>query len=122
SVRVGTGELNQVVHEALESRPPPLRQNRRPKVFYATQVAANPPTIVLFTNGPQLFDPPYQRFLLSTLRDKLPFREVPIKLYLRAKKRQPRPETPEGASEAPKRPQKKSARKDGPDISRLKFK
>ena len=43
--------------------PPPMRQNRRPKVYYATQVATNPPTIVLFTNGPELFDNTYQRYL-----------------------------------------------------------
>jgi GTP-binding protein len=122
SARVNTGELNQVVHEALELRPPPMRQNRRPKVFYATQVATNPPTVVLFTNGPQLFDPPYQRYLLSTLRDKLPFREVPIKLYLRAKKRESRAETPEPTGEPVKRPEKKTSRKDAPDLSRLKFK
>ena len=76
-------------------RPPPMRQNRRPKVYYATQVATNPPTIVLFTNGPQLFDNTYQRYLLKTFRDQLPFREVPIKLYLRAKKRESRADTPE---------------------------
>jgi len=47
--RVGTGDLNRVVRAALDAQPPPLRQNRRPKVYYATQVATNPPTIVLFT-------------------------------------------------------------------------
>lgn len=87
SARVSTGDLNRVVRQALDLRPPPLRQNRRPKVFYATQVAANPPTIVLFTNGPKLFDDPYRRYLLNTLHEQLPFREVPVKLYFRAKKR-----------------------------------
>ena len=48
-----------------------MRQNRRPKIYYATQVAANPPTIVLFTNGPELFDNTYQRYLLKTFRDQL---------------------------------------------------
>lgn len=87
SARVGTGDLNRVVRQAVELRPPPLRQNRRPKVYYATQVAANPPTIVLFTNGPKLFDDPYRRYLLNTLHEQLPFHEVPIKLYFRAKQR-----------------------------------
>ena len=48
-----------------------MRQNRRPKVYYATQVATHPPTIVLFTNGPELFDNTYQRYLLKTFRDQL---------------------------------------------------
>jgi GTP-binding protein len=83
SARVGTGDLNRVVREALVRQAPPLRQNRRPKIYYATQVDANPPTIVLFTNGPELFDNTYQRYLLNTFREQLPFHEVPIKLYLR---------------------------------------
>src|SRR5262249_3984020 len=36
SARVGTGDLNKVVRMALDASPPPLRQNRRPKVYYAT--------------------------------------------------------------------------------------
>jgi GTP-binding protein len=83
SARVSTGDLNRVLREALALQSPPLRQNRRPKIYYATQVAANPPTIVLFTNGPELFDNTYLRYLLKTFRDRLPFHEVPIKLYVR---------------------------------------
>ena len=84
--RVSTGDLNRVLREALAQQAPPQRQNRQAKIFYATQVASNPPTIVLFTNGPQLFDNTYQRYLLKMFRDHLPFREVPIKMYLRHKK------------------------------------
>jgi GTP-binding protein len=87
SARVGTGDLNRVIRQALAEQDPPLRQNRRPKIFYGTQAAANPPTVVLFTNGPELFDNTYQRYLLKTFRDHLPFREVPIKLLLRSKVR-----------------------------------
>jgi GTP-binding protein len=87
SARVSTGDLNRVLREALAQQAPPLRQNRRPKVYYATQVAANPPTIVLFTNGPELFDNTYHRYLLKTFRERLPFLEVPIKLYLRRRQR-----------------------------------
>jgi GTPase len=85
--RVSTGELNRVVRQALDDNPPPMRMNRRPKVYFATQVSAQPPTIVIFTNGPELFDNTYQRYLLKCFRDRLPFHDVPIQLYLRAKKR-----------------------------------
>jgi GTP-binding protein len=85
--RVNTGDLNRVLREALEAQAPPMRQNRRPKIFYGTQVAADPPTIVLFTNGPSLFDNTYQRYLVKCFRDSLPFGDVPIKLYLRPKSR-----------------------------------
>src|SRR5262249_31019446 len=51
SARVSTGDLTRVLRNALTQQAPPLRQNRRPKVYYGTQVASNPPTVVLFTNG-----------------------------------------------------------------------
>jgi GTPase len=85
--RVSTGDLNRVLRQALEASPPPLRQNRRPKVYYATQAGTHPPTIVLFTNGPELFDNTYQRYLLKTIRDQLHFNDVPIRLHLRRRQR-----------------------------------
>jgi GTP-binding protein len=81
--RVATAELNRAVEQAVAANPPPPRENRQGKFFYATQVGTCPPTIVLFCNSPRLFDATYQRYLLAALRDRLPFREVPIKLYLR---------------------------------------
>ena len=45
---------------------------------------------MLFTNGPDLFDNTYHRYLLKTFRDRLAFNDVPIKLYLRAKHREDR--------------------------------
>ena len=124
SARVGTGELNKVVREALDAQPPPMRQNRRPKVYYATQVAANPPTIVLFTNGPQLFDNTYERYLIKHLRDRLPFSEVPIKLYLRAKKRDELPPDDDTVLETQTATRKKSrpSKPGTPDLSKLRFK
>lgn len=83
SARVSTGDLNRVVRQAVLSNPPPLRQNRRAKIYYATQAATNPPTIVLFTNGPELLDNTYLRYLLRTFRDQLPFQEVTIRLEVR---------------------------------------
>ncbi len=83
-LRVGTGDLNRVIQQAMVDQSPAVRQNRLPKVYYATQVSVYPPTIVLFTNGPALFGNTYQRYLLKTLRDHFRFPDVPIKLYLRA--------------------------------------
>jgi GTP-binding protein len=80
--RVSTGELNRLVRRALEIHPPPLHKNRRPKVYYATQVAIQPPTIVLMCNMPRAITPDYQRYLLGLLRDELRFGEVPIRMFL----------------------------------------
>jgi GTP-binding protein len=59
--------------------------NRSPKVYYATQTGVHPPTVVLFTNGPDLFDDSYVRYLTKALRDAFPFSEVAVKLLLRAR-------------------------------------
>jgi GTP-binding protein len=81
--RVGTGQLNRLVQDALEKHPPPLtRRQRRPKIFYATQIATSPPTIVMKCNNPAAFLPDYRRYLLNVLRDHLRFGEIPIKLYM----------------------------------------
>ncbi|HEX2476654.1 MAG TPA: ribosome biogenesis GTPase Der [Lacipirellulaceae bacterium] len=81
--RVSTGQLNRMLRDALRHNPLPPSQNRQPKIYYATQVGIQPPTIVLFTNDPKLISKTYQRYLLGKFRDDLTFDEVPIKLYLR---------------------------------------
>lgn len=81
--RVGTGDLNRLVRDAVKRNPPGIYQNRRPKVFYATQVGVQPPTIVIFCSNPAAFTKPYLRYLLGRFRDELPFSETPIKIYLR---------------------------------------
>ena len=118
--RVSTGDLNRVLKHALTKQAPPLRQNRRPKIYYGTQVAAHPPTIVLFTNGPELFDNTYQRYIIKTFRDHLPFKDVPIKLHLRHKHREDRPPVEEVPDHA-EPPPPKSKRERSPDLSGLVF-
>jgi GTP-binding protein len=80
--RVSTAKLNQLLRAALEAHPPPLQGILRPKIYFATQVSTQPPTIVLMCNEPGAFPPAYRRYLLGYLRDNLDFGEVPIKLYL----------------------------------------
>lgn len=80
--RVKTGELNRLVQRAVEHFAPPIYQGRQPKIYYATQVSVQPPTIVLIVNNPVAFSPSYRRYLMGVLRDQLSFGEVPIKLYL----------------------------------------
>jgi GTP-binding protein len=84
--RVGTGELNRLVRRALDNNPPPLLLHHPAKVYYATQVSTDPPTIVLICNNPAAFAPTYQRYLLGVFRDQLSFGEVPIKLYLQRRR------------------------------------
>ncbi|MBT5017547.1 MAG: ribosome biogenesis GTPase Der [Planctomicrobium sp.] len=83
--RISTGRLNKVVAEAYKANPPRFKANRRGKIFYSTQVSTEPPTIVMKCNEPKLFDKNWKRFLMGYMREKLPFKEVPIRLYFRGK-------------------------------------
>ena len=85
--RVSTGMLNRIIAAATEAHPPPLYQNRRPKIFYATQVSTEPPTVVLMCNEPNGLSNDYQRYLLGVLRDNTEYAEVPIRMYLEKRKR-----------------------------------
>ena len=44
----GTGTLNRILQEAVLAHAPATRDNRTPRIYYATQVGTAPPTIVLF--------------------------------------------------------------------------
>jgi GTPase len=85
ALRVSTSKINAVIRAAVLANRPPMRAQKQPKVYYGTQVASSPPTIVLKCNFPKLVDRTWQRFLLNVMREHLPFREVPIKLYLRSR-------------------------------------
>jgi len=54
-----------------------------PKIYYATQIAVNPITILMFVNKPELFEENYRRFIIGRLRELLPIQEVPIRLLAR---------------------------------------
>lgn len=82
--RISTGKLNRALKAAVDKNPPPHRKNRRPKIYYGTQVATAPPTIVIKCNEPRLFDESWKRYLLGFLREVTPFQEVPIRLILRS--------------------------------------
>jgi GTPase len=85
--RIGTPALNRILKAALENQEPPMIQMKRPKIYYASQIAVNPPTLLSICNVPAGFTGPYKRYLLTFLRDHLPFGEIPIKFYLQARKR-----------------------------------
>jgi GTP-binding protein len=85
--RVSTSQLNALLKQALQYYPPPLHKNKRPKIFYATQVATQPPTIMMVCNYTDGFTSSYRRYLMGVLRDQLEFGEVPIKMFMQRRKR-----------------------------------
>lgn len=81
--RTSTGELNQVVQAIMSQGAPRSKLGKQPRVFYATQVDTDPPTIALFVNTPELFDSNYLRYFDNRMREELAYSEVPIKVLVR---------------------------------------
>lgn len=82
-IRVGTGELNDALREAVERQQPPRRMGRTPKIYYATQVAIQPPSIVLFVSEPTFFTKAYFRYLENWFRNRFEFGEIPLRIMVR---------------------------------------
>ena len=81
--RISTGELNRLVSAAAERNVPPIVKGRRPKLFYATQVAVAPPTFVFFANDAASIHFSYRRYLENRLREAFGFDGTPIRLVFR---------------------------------------
>ncbi len=86
-VRIPTAEVNRALEAAVRQRDPAGRGPHAAKIFYATQKGVRPPKFVVFVNDPRSFAPDYVRYLEGKMREFLPFREVPIVLELRARRR-----------------------------------
>ena len=81
--RISTGTLNDVVNEAVSVSEPPTQNGRRLKLFYATQVAVQPPTFVFFVNDTTLVHFSYERYLENYFRKSFGFTGTPIRILFR---------------------------------------
>ena len=84
--RVPTAKLNTILREAIDTNHPPADPRGRPvRIYYATQVETAPPTIVLSASAAESVTEGYKRYLVGQLRKTTPFREVPIRLFVRGR-------------------------------------
>lgn len=81
--RVQSSTLNNVLMDALAANPTPSTNGRRLRVYYATQVAVQPPTFVIFVNDPDLMHFSYARYLENQIREAFDFSGTPIHLIKR---------------------------------------
>jgi GTP-binding protein len=82
---ISTGPLNRAF-DAIKSKrvgSGGSGRGRQPKIYYATQVAVNPISILMFVNKPDLFEEGYRKFIIGRLRELLEIEEVPIRLLAR---------------------------------------
>ena len=80
-----TNDLNNVLKNAFEKHPPPIRKKKRLKFYYVTQIGTAPPRILCFVNNPVHSDRSYENYLINILRKKYNFIGTPIKLFFKGK-------------------------------------
>ena len=99
--RMPTARLNKVLSDAVSRHQPPPVKGRRPRFYYATQAAIEPPTFVLFAADARSVHFSYQRFLENRIRDTFKFEGTPLRLIFRERSRvelEPRPKAPRSSS------------------------
>ena len=79
--------LNKVINEAYALNPPQTVKNKRLKILYTTEVSAQPPTFVLFTNNGDLLKDHYKRYLENKLREAFGFDGTPIRISVRERQK-----------------------------------
>ena len=84
--RIPTNVLNEVIADTQVTNPAPARNGKRFRVYYATQVAQQPPTFVLSCNDPKLMHFSYQRYLENQIREAFGFMGTPLKFFVRERK------------------------------------
>jgi GTP-binding protein len=95
--RVPTARLNKVLADAVSRHQPPPVKGRRPRFYYATQAAIEPPTFVLFASDARSVHFSYRRFLENRIRDTFKFEGTPLRLIFRERSRvelEPRAKAP----------------------------
>lgn len=85
--RVGTGDLNRMLRDAVARHPPPAKPNSWVKFYYATQVDVAPPRFVFFCNRPKNVHFSYKRYLENEIRENWEFTGTPIILHFRSRRR-----------------------------------
>jgi GTP-binding protein len=83
--RIPTGRLNTFFKEVVAATPPPVRGGKQPKILFATQATARPPTFVVFTSG--FLEAGYRRFLERKLRETFGFDGSPIRINVRVREK-----------------------------------
>ncbi len=84
TTKISTPKLNKAL-EMIKAEKSGTPRNKAgwPKIYYATQIAINPVTILMFVNKTELFEENYKRFITNRLQSLLPVAEVPIRLLAR---------------------------------------
>ena len=85
SMRIPTGQLNNVLADAQMRVQPPTDKGRRLKIYYMTQTGIRPPCFVIFCNSKELFHFSYLRYIENQIRSVFGLEGTPVHLIIRQK-------------------------------------
>lgn len=85
SMRISTGQLNDLVTDATMMKQPPSDKGKRLKIYYASQVGIKPPLFAFFVNSRELTHFSYSRYLENRIREGFGFEGTSIKFVYREK-------------------------------------
>ncbi|MBO4594370.1 MAG: ribosome biogenesis GTPase Der [Clostridia bacterium] len=81
--RITTGQLNDLILDAVRVSEPPSVNGKRLKIMFATQADCTPPTFVFFVNETALMHFSYKRYLENCIRNAYDFSGTPVKIVVR---------------------------------------
>ncbi|MDA3959817.1 MAG: ribosome biogenesis GTPase Der [Planctomycetota bacterium] len=84
-MRVPTADLNKLLAMAVSKRRPRKIGTSYTKLYYATQVEAEPPTILVSVNRADWIEAGYARYLENYLRERTVLARVPIRIVFKAR-------------------------------------
>jgi GTP-binding protein len=76
--RIGTRELNKAIQSEMIQRPPRFPKNKIAKILYATQIAVDAPTFVMFVNHKSRVNFAFKKRVENTIRKHFGFIGVPL--------------------------------------------
>jgi GTP-binding protein len=91
------------LREAAFRQPPPASGSKRPRLYYATQVAIEPPTFVFFASDAASVHFSYRRYLENRIRAAFGFAGTPVRLVFREREREEGERKRKGARRPTKR-------------------
>ena len=83
AMRVGTGQLNSLISDAVMMNPTPVDKGKRLKIYYASQIGIKPPLFAFSVNDRELMHFSYARYLENKIREGYGFAGTSIKFVFR---------------------------------------
>jgi GTPase len=92
--RIPTPELNRFVADVTARHPPPSKNGRRLRLFYAAQIGTAPPRFAVQVNDRRLVSRDWAYFFENRMRERYGMQGVPLVIDFVPRKRRERPGAP----------------------------